>query len=285
MKFCRFQPLEFPVQRLAAHGDREIHPRPRTGIVEHDEIVELSVNLPEILGALAGGVNGKTGSFPLTGKKWAVAEVQFLPPVKPSKIVCVGRNYREHAKELGNEEPKEPLIFLKPPSAVIAPEEPIVLPPDSGRVDYEGELAAIIGRRCRNLGPGDNALSYIAGYTCLNDVTAREFQKRDAQWTRAKGFDTFCPLGPVLQTGIDLANTNVETFVNGISKQSGCTSEMMFPVDVIIRFVGQVMTLEPGDVIATGTPAGVGPLAPGDIVEVSVGGIGTLRNTVIGPAS
>lgn len=285
MKFCRFQPLEFPVQRLAAHGDREIHPRPRTGIVENGEIAELTVNLSEILRALASDSSGKPGSFSFTGNKWPVAEIQFLPPVEPSKIVCVGRNYRDHAKELGNEVPKEPLLFFKPPSAIIAPEEPIVLPAISERVDYEGELAVIIGRRCRSLAPVDDALSYVAGYTCLNDVTARDLQKRDGQWTRGKGCDTFCPFGPVLQTSIDLANTKVETFVNGISKQSACTSEMIFPVDVIIRFVAQVMTLEPGDVIATGTPPGVGPLAPGDVVDVSVGGIGTLRNTVVGPES
>ncbi|MGH9733990.1 MAG: fumarylacetoacetate hydrolase family protein, partial [Candidatus Acidiferrales bacterium] len=171
MKFCRFQPLEFPVQRLAAHGDREIHPRPRTGIVENEEIAELTVSLSEILGALAGEGTRKPDSFPLTGRKWPVAEVQFLPPVEPSKILCVGRNYREHAKELGNELPKEPLIFLKPPSAIVAPEEPIILPPISEHVDYEGELAVIIGRRCRSLGPGDDPFSYVAGYTCLNDVT------------------------------------------------------------------------------------------------------------------
>lgn len=285
MKFCRFQPLEFPVKDVAGHGDREIHPRPRAGVVENGEVAELAVSLLEILGALskAGGGAEQSRNLPFTGKKWPVAEVQFLPPVDPSKIVCVGRNYSEHAKELGNEVPKEPLIFLKPPSSIIAPEEPIVLPPISKHVDYEGELAVVVGRRCRNLRPGDNTFSYIAGYTCLNDVTARDLQKRDVQFTRGKGFDTFCPFGPVLETSIDLANTKVETFVNGISKQAGRTSEMIFPVDVIIRFVAQVMTLEPGDVIATGTPPGVGSLARGDIVEVSVGGIGTLRNPVVDP--
>jgi len=283
MKFCRFQPLEFPAHRVGAHGDREIHPDPRTGIVENNEVVELTSDLSEILGALPETGAGKPKTFPSTGKKWPVAEVQFLPPVKPSKIVCVGRNYRDHAKELGNETPKEPLIFLKPPSAIVASEEPIVLPPISDHVDYEGELAVIIGRRCRNLGLNDDAFSYVAGYTCLNDVTARDLQKRDSQWTRGKGFDTFCPLGPVLETTIDPANTKLKTFLNGISKQSGCTSEMIFPVDAIIRYVVQVMTLEPGDVIATGTPSGVGQLARGDVVEVSVGGIGTLRNTVVGP--
>jgi 2-keto-4-pentenoate hydratase/2-oxohepta-3-ene-1,7-dioic acid hydratase in catechol pathway len=282
MKLCRFQPLDFPVEHVAARGQREIHPRPRAGIVENGEVFELSAQLQEILGVLAGRDARKPLALASRGTSWPVAEVKFLPPVNPSKIVCVGRNYVEHAKELGNEAPNEPLIFLKPPSAVIAPEEPIVLPSVSQRVDYEGELGVIIGRRCRGLGPSDDVSPYIAGYTCLNDVTARDLQKRDAQWTRAKGFDTFCPLGPVLETSLD-PRAMVETFVNGMSKQSACLAEMIFSVDVIIRFVAQVMTLEPGDVIATGTPAGVGPLAAGDVVEVSVSGIGTLRNSVVGP--
>lgn len=283
MKLCRFQPIELSAQDVTARGDSEIHPRPRTGIIENDEVTEIAANLPQLLSLISGGGACGRRNLPRTGPKWPLAQVQFLPPVAPSKIVCVGRNYREHAKELGNEAPIEPLIFLKPPSAIIAPEEPIVLPQLSERVDYEGELAVVIGRRCRNLRPADDAFSYVAGYTCLNDVTARDLQKRDGQWTRGKGFDTFCPFGPVLETGLDLSAAKLETFVNGISKQSACTSEMIFPVDVIIRFVAQVMTLEPGDVIATGTPAGVGPLTRGDVVEVSVSGIGTLRNTVVGP--
>lgn len=283
MKLCRFQPIELSAQDVTARGDSEIHPRPRTGIIENDEVTEIAANLPQLLSLISGGGACGRRNLPRTGPKWPLAQVQFLPPVAPSKIVCVGRNYREHAKELGNEAPKEPLIFLKPPSAIIAPEEPIVLPPLSERVDYEGELAVVIGRRCRNLRAADDAFSYVAGYTCLNDVTARDLQKRDGQWTRGKGFDTFCPFGPVLETSLDLSAATLETFVNGISKQSACTSEMIFPVDVIIRFVAQVMTLEPGDVIATGTPAGVGPLTRGDVVEVSVSGVGTLRNTVVGP--
>ena len=283
MKVCRFQPVELSAQDVTARSESEIHPRPRTGIIENDEVSELAADLPQVLSLISGGGACGRRNLPRTGPKWPVAQVQFLPPVVPSKIVCVGRNYREHAKELGNEAPKEPLIFLKPPSAIIAPEEPIVLPPISERVDYEGELAVVIGRRCRNLRAADDGFSYVAGYTCLNDVTARDLQKRDGQWTRGKGFDTFCPFGPLLETCLDLSATKLETFVNGISKQSACTSEMIFPVDVIIRFVAQVMTLEPGDVIATGTPAGVGPLARGDVVEVSVSGIGTLRNTVVGP--
>lgn len=282
MKFCRFQPLDFSVEEVAVRGEREVHPRPRAGIIEGEEIYELSAEVDEILGALAGLGSQPPPALPRTGNQWSVGEVKFLPPSNPSKIVCVGRNYAEHAKELGNETPKEPLIFLKPPSAVIAPEDPIVLPAISQRVDYEGELAVVIGRRCRNLGAAEGAPSYIAGYTCLNDVTARDLQKRDGQWTRGKGFDTFCPFGPVLETSLDPRAT-VETLVNGMSKQRACLAEMIFSLDVIIRYIAQVMTLEPGDVIATGTPAGVGPLARGDVAEVSVSGIGILRNSVVSP--
>ena len=269
MKLCRFQPLEFPAKDVAREA-REVHPRPRTGIIENSDVCEIS------------GETWERKSGERTGTKWPLAEVKLLPPSTPSKIVCVGRNYLDHAKELGNEAPKEPLIFLKPPSAIIAPEEPIVLPPISQRVDFEGELAVIIGRRCRGLRADDDVAPYIAGYTCLNDVTARDLQKRDAQWTRAKGFDTFCPFGPVLETSVDLAHETLETFVNGIRKQASCVAEMIFSVDVIIRWIAQVMTLEPGDLIATGTPAGIGPLAPGDVVEVSISGIGALRNRVAG---
>ena len=282
MKLCRFQPLGFSARHLASHGKEEVHPRVRTGIIENEEISELSTPLEKILGALAESGARRRPHLPRTARQWPVGEVKFLPPVTPSKIVCVGRNYVEHARELGNEAPQEPLIFLKPPSAVIAPGDPIVLPSISQRVDHEGELGVIIGRRCRSLRAADDPSSYVAGYTCLNDVTARDLQKRDGQWTRGKGFDTFCPIGPVLETSLH-AQAKVETFVNGIRKQCACISEMIFSLDVIIRFVAQVMTLEPGDVIATGTPAGVGPLTKGDVVEVSVSGIGTLRNTVVGP--
>jgi 2-keto-4-pentenoate hydratase/2-oxohepta-3-ene-1,7-dioic acid hydratase in catechol pathway len=268
MKLCRFQPLELPWHGLA-RGPRKVHPRARPGIIEEPFVHEIS--------------GQPWGEHARIGNKWPIEEVKFLPPSVPSKIVCVGRNYFEHAKELGNEPPKEPLIFLKPPSAIIAPEEPIVLPAISQRVDFEGELAVIIGRRCHALRDGHDVSRYIAGYTCLNDVTARDLQKRDGQWTRGKGFDTFCPFGPVLETSVDLAKARLETFVNGMSKQSVCLAEMIFSVDAIIRWIAQVMTLEPGDVIATGTPAGVGPLAPGDVVEVSISGIGTLRNRVMVP--
>jgi len=266
MKLCRFQPLEFSASNVsrAAHQTR---PQPRAGIINENIIAEIH-----------GELWGERG---LTGQTWPLDRVKLLTPSVPTKIVCVGRNYLDHAKELNSEIPKQPLIFMKPPSSVIAPEEPIVMPRISQRVDYEGELAMIIGRRCHQLRDSDDVRPYILGYTCLNDVTARDLQKLDVQFTRAKGFDTFCPFGPLLATQIDPAGVSVETFVNGVRRQSGHTSQLIFPLDVIIRFIAQVMTLEPGDVIATGTPAGVSPVAPGDVIEVSVGGIGTLRNPVV----
>jgi 2-keto-4-pentenoate hydratase/2-oxohepta-3-ene-1,7-dioic acid hydratase in catechol pathway len=207
-------------------------------------------------------------------------DLPLLAPVNPRKIVCVGRNYAAHAAELGNEVPKEPLIFLKPPSSIIGPDEPIVLPSFSQRVEHEGELAVVIGRRCSHLSDGDDPLSYIFGYTCLNDVTARDIQKNEVQFTRAKGFDTFCPIGPYIETDLDPTNVLVETRVNGTLRQSGNTSLMVYPIAFLVRWISRMMTLEPGDVIATGTPAGVGPLVAGDTVEVSIAGVGVLRNPV-----
>jgi 2-keto-4-pentenoate hydratase/2-oxohepta-3-ene-1,7-dioic acid hydratase in catechol pathway len=272
MKFCRFQPLEFGLHAVAKPG-HAVHPLPRSGIVAGDTVREIEGGLL----ATAGG------GWRETGRSWTLREVKFLPPSEPSKIVCVGRNYSEHAAEMGNEIPKEPLIFLKPPSAVIAPDEPILLTPLSHRVDYEGELAVVIGRTCSRLGHAEDVRPYLAGYTCLNDVTARDLQKHDVQFTRAKGFDTFCPFGPVLETELEFAKATIETFVNGKRKQFAPLTKMIFSVDVIIRWIAQVMTLAPGDVVATGTPAGVGALAAGDVVEVAVTGIGTLRNPVAAP--
>jgi 2-keto-4-pentenoate hydratase/2-oxohepta-3-ene-1,7-dioic acid hydratase in catechol pathway len=210
-----------------------------------------------------------------------LAQTKLLAPTVPSKIVCVGRNYREHAKELGNEPPTELLIFFKPPSAVIAPGEPIRRPKVSERVDHEGELGVVIGKTCRNLRDDDDVRGYIRGYTCVNDVTARDLQKKDGQWTRAKGFDTFCPVGPVITDEVDpWAGLGVETRVNGEVRQRGNTREFIFSLDAIIRYISRVMTLLPGDLIATGTPAGVGPLKAGDVVEVTVEGVGTLKNPV-----
>ena len=212
-----------------------------------------------------------------------LASAKLLYPVEPSKIVCVGRNYSEHAKELGNEVPKEPLIFFKPPSSLISPGDKIVRPTRfSQRVEFEGELTVVIGKKCRNLGPQDDVRPYIFGYTCANDVTARDLQKSDPQWTRGKGFDTFCPVGPIVTDEIDpWKGVRVESRVNRTVKQSESTLAFIFPVDVVLRFISQVMTLLPGDLVLTGTPAGVGPLVMGDEVTVSVEGIGSISNPVV----
>lgn len=212
----------------------------------------------------------------------ALEEATLLPPVCPSKIVCVGRNYREHASELGNEVPQEPLLFLKVSSSLLPPGGTIRRPKLSERVDFEGELAVVIGRTCYRPAEGDDIRQYILGYTCVNDVTARDLQKKDGQWARAKGFDTFCPAGPLVSDEIDpWAGVGVETRVNGAVRQQGNTRDFIFPLDVLIRYIAQAMTLFPGDLIPTGTPAGVGPLVAGDVVEVSVDGVGTLRNSVV----
>ena len=264
MKLSRFQLLkqEPDQNKDAAHF----------GILDGDRLSEISAlfhsppNSPSKLGA-----------------SWSLSDVKLLPPCVPSKIVCVGRNYTEHAAELGNDLPKEPLMFLKPPSSILAPGDPIILTPHSERVDYEGELAIVIGKTCSRLKSPAEAKSYVFGYTCLNDVTARDLQKKDVQFTRAKSFDTFCPFGPFIETELDLSAAKVETFLNGAKRQSARIAEMIFPVDVIIQWISQVMTLLPGDVIATGTPSGVGPLAAGDVVEVTISGVGTLRNPVATP--
>ena len=208
-------------------------------------------------------------------------QATLLAPVEPSKVVCVGRNYREHAAELGHDVPKEPLIFLKPPSSLLSPGGTILRPRISTRVDHEGELGVVMGKRCRNLRPEEDVRSYILGYTCVNDVTARDLQNKESQWARAKGCDTFCPVGPVVTDAVDpWQGVRVETRVNGELRQNGNTRDFIFPLDVIIPYVADAMTLLPGDLIATGTPKGVGPLQANDVVEVTVGGVGTLRNCV-----
>jgi len=204
---------------------------------------------------------------------------ELLPPVVPTKIVAVGRNYAEHAKELGNEAPSEPIIFLKPPSALLPPNGTIIRPPQSQRVDFEGELAIVIGKTARNIAAADWR-SVVLGFTCANDVTARDLQKKDVQFTRGKSFDTFCPLGPCIETDLDPSALSLRTRVNGEVKQNGNTRDMVFNCGAIIEFITSVMTLEPGDVILTGTPAGVGPLAAGDHVEVEIESIGVLQNVV-----
>lgn len=210
-----------------------------------------------------------------------LTDLALLAPVAPSKIVCIGRNYREHAAELGNEAPKEPLLFLKAPSALLAPGGVVRLPAASKRVDFEGELGIIIGRVCRKLVPNEDVRPYIRGYTIVNDVTARDLQQSDGQWSRAKGFDTFCPVGPIVTNEIDPdAGIMLTTRLNGAVKQHGTTADLIFNIATLLRYISSAMTLCPGDLISTGTPAGVGPMQPGDRVEVSIEGIGTLANSV-----
>jgi 2-keto-4-pentenoate hydratase/2-oxohepta-3-ene-1,7-dioic acid hydratase in catechol pathway len=263
MKLCRFQPRVVPADQIGA----TTHPEVLQGVISGETVREISGDI--------------LARWSVTNRSWPLTDVNLLPPVTPSKIVCLGRNYVDHAAEFNNPTPKEPLIFLKPPSSLLAPEDPIVLPPAVQRVDYEGELAVIISKECSQLRDGVDVRPYIAGYTCLNDVSVRDYQALDKQWTRAKSFDTFCPLGPVLETEFDVASGTLETLLNGVRKQYSPLTAMIFPVDVIIPWISRVMTLLPGDVIATGTPAGVGPLNTGDVVEVILAGIGTLRNPVV----
>lgn len=257
MRFCRFLPL-----RTSDPGATV----PRYGLVEDAGVKEFT--------------GTPWGTWSMGSESWRQDEIRLLAPVAPSKVVCVGRNYIAHAAEMGNEMPKEPLIFLKPPSAIIGPGAAIQLPQCSNRIEHEGELAVVIGRTCSQLADGEDPLDYVLGYTCLNDVTARDIQKSDVQFTRAKGFDTFCPTGPYVETHLDPSDALVETRVNGTLRQSSSTAKMAYPVGFLVRWISRVMTLVPGDVIATGTPAGVGPLTAGDTVEVSVAGIGVLRNPV-----
>jgi 2-keto-4-pentenoate hydratase/2-oxohepta-3-ene-1,7-dioic acid hydratase in catechol pathway len=203
----------------------------------------------------------------------------------PSKIVCVGRNYAEHAKELGNEVPRAPLLFLKAPSAIVRNGDAIVIPSQSNQVEHEGELAVIIGRDCKNVRDDEDPFAYVLGYACLNDVTARDIQRADVQFTRGKSFDTFCPIGPHIETELDVTDVRVTTKVNGVIKQDGRTSQMVFPVEFLIRFISRQMTLRAGDVIATGTPSGVSKMEVGDVCEVTIDGIGSLTNPVVAEAS
>ncbi|TDW81611.1 2-keto-4-pentenoate hydratase/2-oxohepta-3-ene-1,7-dioic acid hydratase in catechol pathway [Kribbella pratensis] len=248
---------------------------PKYGVVETDD--------PE---GLAGTVN-VLDSDPLyrsaqfTGEKLQLADVRLLAPVIPrSKVVCVGRNYAAHAAELGNDVPEQPLIFLKPNTSVIGPRDGIVYPEQTGDLHFEGELAIVIGRICRDL-PKERVNEVIFGYTIANDVTARDLQKSDGQWARAKGFDTFCPLGPWISTELDVSDLRVSTELNGEPKQDGRTSQFIFDIPEVLAYITSFTTLLPGDVVLTGTPAGVGPMLPGDEVSVSIEGIGTLTNKVI----
>jgi 2-keto-4-pentenoate hydratase/2-oxohepta-3-ene-1,7-dioic acid hydratase in catechol pathway len=224
---------------------------------------------------------GARASAGIDFKPTLLFEADLLPPVTPSKIICVGRNYREHVSELGNELPAEPLIFFKPPSSLLRPGGTVLLPPVSQRVDFEGELALVIGRRTRHLKPGDDWRKVVRGFTLANDISARDLQKKDAQWTRAKGFDTFCPVGPIVSDELDLdAGVTIETRVNGEVRQHASTRDFIFSIPVVLSYISAAFTLEPGDLILTGTPSGVGPLAPGDRVDVSIPGLGVLSNPI-----
>ena len=216
------------------------------------------------------------------GKIYQTNAVRLLAPTVPSKAVCIGVNYRAHAQEMGHELPQDPVMFLKPPTALLDPEGFIIYPPDSHLVHHEGELAVVIGKRAKSV-PVDEALNYVFGYTCANDVTARDLQQKDGQWTRGKGFDTFMPLGPVVVSGLDPTDLAITCRVNGEVRQSSRTSYLIHNVAELVSFASRVMTLLPGDVLLTGTPAGVGPLVPGDVVEVEIEGIGVLRNRVAAP--
>lgn len=221
------------------------------------------------------------GTYKVTETTVPFAAARLLAPCLPTKIVAIGVNYKDHAAEFKKEPPSEPLLFLKPPSALLAPEEAIVYPEEvTKRVDYEGELAVVIKKRARHV-TIEQAAAAIFGYTCCNDVTARDLQKKDGQWSRAKGFDTFCPLGPVIATDVEPSHLRIRTLLNGDVKQDAPVSAMLFDVPTLVSYVSKVMTLLPGDVITTGTPAGVGPMQRGDVVEVWIEGIGRLRNRVV----
>jgi 2-keto-4-pentenoate hydratase/2-oxohepta-3-ene-1,7-dioic acid hydratase in catechol pathway len=217
-----------------------------------------------------------------SGVTYQLSDVRLLAPCIPSKIVCLGVNYRSHAGEMNSQLPQSPLIFLKPTTAIIAPEEKIICPDMSQRVDYEGELGVVIKKKTSHVSP-QAALDYVLGYTCFNDVTARDLQKLDGQWTRAKGFDTFAPFGPCIETAIDPSDLPIETWLNGEIKQKSTTADLIFSVQEVISFISRVMTLLPGDVIATGTPGGIGPMHPGDTIEIKIPPIGVLRNYVSMP--
>ena len=234
-----------------------------------------------LLGDIIDGIEGTPYHQPkYSNRHYNLGEVKLLPPCTPSKIVAVGFNYHSHAKELKIPIPPEPLIFLKPPTSVIGPEDNIVYPDSSQRVDYEGELGIVIKSRAYRV-PVEKSLDYVLGYTCFNDVTARDLQQKDKQWTRAKSFDTFAAVGPCIETELNPGNVSLETYLNGELKQRGNTSDLIFPVPQLVSFISHIMTLLPGDIIASGTPSGIGPMNPGDTVEVKIGAIGTLRNYVV----
>jgi 2-keto-4-pentenoate hydratase/2-oxohepta-3-ene-1,7-dioic acid hydratase in catechol pathway len=267
MKYCRFM-----FDGLTRYGRVEKH----LGALQIAALTEapeedLQFKL-ETMGATAWG---------LEFEPTPLSAAELLPPVTPSKIICVGRNYREHVREMGSDVPTEPLIFFKPPSSLLRPGGAVRLPAASERVDFEGELALVIGRRAYKLSPEENWREVVRGFTIANDISARDLQQKDSQWTRAKGFDTFCPVGPIVSDELDLdAGVTVETRVNGEVRQHASTQDLIFPVPVLLSYITSVFTLAPGDLILTGTPSGVGPLKAGDNVEVSIPGLGVLANTV-----
>jgi 2-keto-4-pentenoate hydratase/2-oxohepta-3-ene-1,7-dioic acid hydratase in catechol pathway len=266
MKYCRFLSEYGPQFGLVESRNGEFW---ITGTVTSPWATNAEHDHKANPGSATGFVAGPLSAF------------QLLPPVTPSKIICVGRNYRDHARELGNEVPAEPLLFFKPPSSLLASGGVIRMPKVSARVDFEGELAVVIGKRARKLRRDEDLRPYIYGYTLANDVTARDLQKKDGQWTRAKGFDTFCPAGPIVETDLDLAaGLTIETHVNGEVRQHGSTLDFIFSLPVLLEYITAAITLEPGDLLLTGTPAGVGPLSAGDVVEVSIPGLGRLSNLV-----
>jgi 2-keto-4-pentenoate hydratase/2-oxohepta-3-ene-1,7-dioic acid hydratase in catechol pathway len=220
------------------------------------------------------------GTPTFTGRSWPLADVRLLAPILATKVICVGKNYADHAAEMGGTAPADPVIFMKPSTTIIGPNVPIVLPPSSSVVHYEGELAVVIGRPCKDV-PAAKALDVVLGYTVANDVTARDAQRAEPQWTRAKGFDTSCPIGPWIVPGLDVSDLAVRSRVNGQPRQDGRTSQLIFDVAYLVSYISEVFTLLPGDVILTGTPAGVGPIVDRDIVEVEVEDIGVLRNPVL----
>lgn len=246
------------------HHDRDLY-----GVLEGDRIAPLE--------GVAPGARPVTGTAPIP-----LAEVRLLAPVLPSKIVAIGVNYRDHAQEMGRELPKEPMIFIKPSTAVIGPDDEIVYPPQTRNLHYEGELAIVIGKTARNVSENE-ARNFVLGYTCMNDVTARDLQRQDVQFTRGKGFDTFAPLGPAIETELDPSDLALETRLNGEVRQKSRTSNLIFRCNFLVSFVSRVMTLLPGDVLSTGTPSGVGPMKLGDTVEVEIEKIGCLRNLIAAP--
>jgi len=244
----------------------------KTGLLKNDHVIELSCSILE-------AINSKNIDKIKKNINYKIDDVKIKPPVLPSKIICVGLNYRDHAAELNMELPEEPVIFIKPPTSVAGHLDNIIYPSSSNQVDYEGELGIVISKEAKNVKLKD-AADYIGGYTVVNDVTARDLQRKDGQWTRAKSFDTFCPIGPCIETNLDPLNQNISLKLNGEFKQKSNTKNMIFNVYELVEFISDIMTLKPGDVIATGTPPGVGSMDIGDTVEVEIGGIGTIKNFV-----